>query len=115
MAVAIVTLARTKSKRYSNDLCEVVYQNKRKHGRLVCQYSWTCTNVQYPKNNIELKAFHDSYNIAKTVLEKIANDFDYSTAPTHYHADYAFPSWRKSAKMVKIALIGSHIFYREII
>lgn len=55
-------------------------------------------------------AWRDSIDAAVEAWEAIAPDP--TGGATHYHADNITPAW--TLKMVKLAHIGNHIFYKEI-
>lgn len=106
-AVAEVTMNRVKSRRYPNDVCEVVYQRawvkRRKH--YVSEFSWTTDKqTDIPK---ESKAWLKSVHIARKVYYDESES--YTKNALYYHADYVKPYWAK--KMRKTAKIGKHIFY----
>ena len=106
-AVAVVTLNRVKSKKYPDDVCQVVYQQKwnKKKKRYSAAFSWT-TDSQ--SSNIENKAWQESITIAKEVYY---TDVRSKAADAlFYHADYVKPAWASNKKI--ITKIGRHIFYR---
>ena len=107
-AVAAVTMNRVKSKKYPNDVCNVVYQRAwiEKNNRFVSAFSWTSdTNSDLPQNS-------ESWLEAVSIAKKIYSDSGSTKAKDalFYHADYVKPRW--AAKKVKIAKIGRHIFYK---
>jgi N-acetylmuramoyl-L-alanine amidase len=114
IAIALVTLTRTKNKYYPSTICEVVKEWRWRNGRKVCQFSWFCMRIKAPSNDIDRVVYKRSRIIAAAILEHVANDFDYSTAPTNYHATYVKPSWSRSKRMIRVARVGQHIFYKEI-
>lgn len=93
LAVAIVTLNRVKSKKYSNSICGVVYQHK--------QFSWTLN-----KNKITDRAAWDkAIHVAQYAIVKY-DDLKTFKA-THYHHIRIKPRWG----LQKVAKIGNHVFY----
>lgn len=105
-AVAVVTLNRTKVKTYPDDVCGVVFQRK--------QFSWThlVKNQNPPKNILDRRQWEIAGEVAYaalsgTIVNRVGNS-------THYHANYVNPNWSQSARMKKIATIGSHIFYQDV-
>ena len=50
LAVAQVTINRTKSHKYPNTICGVVYQKDKINGKVLCQFSWVCEKVHTNKN-----------------------------------------------------------------
>jgi|TARA_R100000541_G_scaffold21904_3_gene31862 spore germination cell wall hydrolase CwlJ-like protein len=109
VAVAFVTLNRVKSKSYPNNICSVVKQ-KNPRG---CQFSWYCEG----KQPMEWLTRHNEtmYNtIVKLAINVYANHDsleDPSKGSLFYHANYVKPKWRRD--MIKVAVIGKHIFYRK--
>lgn len=106
-AVASVTLNRVASKRYPNNICDVVYEKRwdRIRKRYVGQFSWTEFD-QPPK--LKSKAWYQAWRIASTAYNE--KDKKQLKGALFYHAKYIKPSWARKKK--PIARIGSHIFYR---
>lgn len=116
IAVANVTMNRTRDSRYPPTVCGVVQQKTRtSKGRLVCQFSWFCE----PKTRngprlllaAELEAWHEAGKIALAAFNGTL-DLIVGNA-THYHATYVRPKWSRSSLTRRIARIGTHIFYYE--
>ena len=105
VAVAQVTLNRTKHPNFPSTVCEVVYQKNSFMGKVVCQFSWYC-DTAHRMRPINKKAYEESYRVAKMVY---LEDFKLETIKTalYYHADYVSPNWGKK----KVTKIGAHIFY----
>jgi len=106
-AVSIVTLNRVKSKRFPDNICQVVYQQawSKKRKRYIAAFSWT---AQSPNPNIEKKAWKEAIKIAKeTYYEDVNSKVNDAL---FYHADYVTPRW--ASEKIKITKIGQHIFYR---
>ncbi|MCW8899974.1 MAG: cell wall hydrolase [Gammaproteobacteria bacterium] len=106
-AVASVTLNRVDSKRYPDNICDVVYEKNwdiiRK--RYVGQFSWTEFD-EPPK--LKSKAWLRAWKIAETSYnEKSRHRLN---GAMFYHAKHIKPSWARKKK--PIALIGRHIFYK---
>jgi spore germination cell wall hydrolase CwlJ-like protein len=105
VAVAQVTLNRTKNPNFPNTICDVVYQKNTFMGKVVCQFSWYCDGT-YKGRVVNKQAYDESYKVAKMVyledfkLESVKNAL-------YYHADYVSPNWGKK----KVTKIGAHIFY----
>jgi spore germination cell wall hydrolase CwlJ-like protein len=105
VAVAQVTLNRTKNPNFPNTICDVVYQKNTFMGKVVCQFSWYCDG-SYKGRVVNKQAYDESYKVAKMVyledfkLESVKNAL-------YYHADYVNPNWGKK----KVTKIGAHIFY----
>lgn len=105
VAVAQVTLNRTKNPNFPDTICDVVYQKNTFMGKVVCQFSWYCDGT-YKGRVVNRQAYDESYKVAKMVyledfkLESVKNAL-------YYHADYVNPNWGKK----KVTKIGAHIFY----
>ena len=100
-AVAQVTLNRLKSKRWGNNICDVVYAPS--------QFSWTLSKrKRYEQPRGEL--WNESQQVARIVLDRGVRVPSLQDS-TYYHADYVKPLWSKS--VVKIQQVGQHIFYKK--
>jgi len=106
-AVASVTLNRVASKRYPNNICDVVYEKRwdRIRKRYVGQFSWTEFD-RPPK--LKSKAWFQAWRIAEAAYKE--KDKRQLKGAIFYHAKYIKPSWARKKK--PIAQIGSHIFYK---
>ena len=106
IAVGWVTMNRTDSKRYPNNICGVVWQKK--------QFSWTHDGLSDKpgKNIIEQRAWERAGYVTSLVLHDWAyGKKDAVKEATHYHADYIVPYWASS--YTKVAQVDNHIFYRK--
>ncbi|MGB5076787.1 MAG: cell wall hydrolase [Sphingorhabdus sp.] len=102
-AVAQVVLNRVMHPAFPNSVCGVVYQGVNKR---VCQFSFTCDGSLNRRPNPD--AWRESEAVALAALNgHVATSVGYAT---HYHANYVSPYW--APKLVKLAKIGAHIFYR---
>ena len=102
-AVAQVVLNRMRHPAFPNSVCGVVYQGVNKP---VCQFSFTCDGSLNRRPNPA--AWAEAEKVASDALAgHVETRVGYST---HYHANYVSPYW--APKLVKIAKIGAHIFYR---
>jgi spore germination cell wall hydrolase CwlJ-like protein len=103
-AVAQVVLARVKTPGRPKSICGVVYEGSKL--RSGCQFSFTCDGV--PDIARDRAAFERAERIATSAmrgdLQSVAG------GATFYHASYVRPHW--ASHMVKVATIGTHIFYR---
>lgn len=98
IAVAHVTINRTKDSRWPETICDVVYESK--------QFSWTHMIKDHtPK---EKKEWEEAKVIARDVM--IGNVADPTQGATHYHANWVNPWWAKEYKLTKV--IGNHLFYK---
>ncbi len=104
-AVAQVVLNRATSGLYPASICGVVYQN-RTHYK-ACQFSFACEGKSLKVN--EPEAWRTATRIADAVLEGKTYLSDVGGA-THYHAKYVRPGWAR--RLVKMDVIGHHIFYK---
>lgn len=111
LAVAMVTMKRSKSSAYPNSVCGVVRQKVNN----VCQFSWWCDSklqqkaVKYNYSPSEQERLNE---IRKVAMEAYLN-YGEINDPTHgamfYHADYVNPGW----KLKRVTKIGNHIFYKR--
>lgn len=93
LAVALVTVNRTKSSKFPDTICEVVYQPG--------QFSWTKSAGK------KLKADLESIKIAESVLNNRYNKLEEFDA-LYFHNKTVNPGW----KLKKVATIGNHVFYK---
>jgi spore germination cell wall hydrolase CwlJ-like protein len=105
-AVGEVILARTHQHGRPRTVCGVVYEGSRRSTG--CQFSFTCDGIaDVVRNNA---AWARAQRVAGIVLTT-RGPKRVSRGATHYHAASVHPYWASS--MVKVARIGSHIFYRD--
>ena len=103
-AVAQVVINRLRNPLFPKTVCGVVFQGaERVTG---CQFTFTCDGALARKPAEE--AWERARKVAVAaldgyVMKKVGN-------ATHYHADYVAPYW--SPTLVKVAVVGQHIFYR---
>lgn len=107
VAVAQVTINRSNSGQFPNDICAVVYQKGVIYDKVICQFSWYCEQPGKIRP-INSAAYAESYAVAKKVLLENFR-LDGLKNALYYHADYVNPQWGKE----KIAKIGRHIFYSD--
>lgn len=110
MAVGFVTLNRSRSSIFPNDICSVTSQKRRG----TCQFSWQC---EPPKKRASRKKLLDKrkdkvYNKIYELSKKLYMDYEKINDPTkgslYYHANYV--KVKRKGKYVK-KVIGKHIFY----
>lgn len=111
LAVAMVTMKRTISSAYPDNVCGVVRQKINN----TCQFSWWCDKklqqkaIAYNYNQNEKQLYKQ---IRRVAMEAYLN-YDEIEDPTHgamfYHATYVDPKW----KLKKTTKIGNHIFYKR--
>ena len=106
VAVAQVTINRAESGEFPSDICKVVYQKNVVYEKVMCQFSWYCTQAAnvHPVNKV---SYDESMEVAKKVLLEGFRLPSIKTA-LYYHGDYINPNWGKPP----IAHIGHHIFYK---
>ena len=71
-----------------------------------CQFTFTCDG------SLAHKPDPAAWSRARTVAEAALNGYVMKRVglATHYHADYVAPYW--SPTLIKVSVIGAHIFYR---
>lgn len=106
VAVAQVTLNRTESGKFPEDVCQTIYQKNVVYSKVICQFSWACDR-ETSVRPINKAAYNESMEVAKKVLLE-GFRLPSLTQAMYYHADYINPGWNRT----KIAHIGHHIFYR---
>jgi N-acetylmuramoyl-L-alanine amidase len=99
IAVAHVTLNRVESRRFPNNICDVVWQSR--------QFSWTHDGRSDTPR--DAAAWDTAQRIADIAINwhSVGEDFSYSAL--FYHADYVTPYW--SYIFEPTVTIGVHIFY----
>ena len=105
-AVAEVIIARTRVPGRPRSICGVVYEgSQRKTG---CQFSFTCDGISDKVR--DFGSWRQAQRIAANVMRTGGKVNPVAGGATFYHADYVNPRW--ASRMVKVAEIGTHIFYR---
>jgi hypothetical protein len=105
-AVAEVVLARTRVPGRPKTVCGVVYEGSKR--RTGCQFSFTCDGIA--DRVVNKDAWRQASRIAANVMRTGGKVNAVAGGATFYHADYVNPRW--ASKMVKVAEIGTHIFYK---
>jgi spore germination cell wall hydrolase CwlJ-like protein len=105
-AVAEVVLARTRVPGRPKTVCGVVYEGSKR--RTGCQFSFTCDGIA--DRVVNKNAWRQANRIAANVMRTGGRVNAVAGGATFYHADYVSPRW--ASRMVKVAEIGTHIFYR---
>jgi len=101
MAVADVIMNRVESKRWPNSVYEVTR----------AKYQFSCINngkKQTLKIDEDSEAYQMALHISDLVLRGKSIRITYAT---HYHTTDIKPTWSTSKQIVKLGLIGNHIFY----
>jgi len=91
IAVAKVTINRTKHKSFPKNICEVVYQPY--------QFSWT---IKKPKKPVDIEAWNNAKYAAYSAL---ANKKHFPAI--YYHNLSVNPKWGRPL----LTKIGNHVFY----
>jgi spore germination cell wall hydrolase CwlJ-like protein len=103
-AVAQVVINRLRNPLFPKTVCGVVFQGSdRPTG---CQFTFTCDG------SLARKPQEAAWARARTVADAALHGYVMKKVgnATHYHADYVAPYW--SPTLVKVAVVGQHIFYR---
>lgn len=103
-AVAQVVLNRVRHPAFPKSVCGVVYQGAGQ--RVGCQFSFTCDgSMRRPRQD-------DAWARARAVAAKALSGFVMAEvgSATHFHTTGVSPGWR--ASLLRVAQVGSHIFYR---
>lgn len=99
--VGWVTLNRTTSGKFPNNICDVVWEHK--------QFSWTHDGKSdKPKDQ---QAWAAAQEVANNVLSVYGIDRDPTEGATFFHADHTNPYWTDG--MDKVVQIDNHVFYKE--
>lgn len=111
LAVAMVTMKRTKSSAFPSTPCGVVRQKTNN----ICQFSWWCDKqlqqkaLKYNYSPAEKQRLKEVRRVAMYAYLNYGEIEDPSKGAMFYHATYVNPQW----KLKRIAKIGNHIFYRR--
>lgn len=103
-AVAQVVLNRVRNPAFPRTICDVVFQGSARSTG--CQFTFACDGALFRHPNPA--AWRRALMIADDALAGVVEP-SVGTA-THYHANWVVPYWRSS--LVKLATVGTHIFYR---
>ncbi len=104
LAVAEVILNRVEDRRWPDDVCAVIKQDKgpKDHD---CQFSFYCDGKpERPKHE-------EAWLKAKEQAREALNGNMLGHGALYYHANYTSPIWRH--KLELIGKIGKHIFYTD--
>jgi spore germination cell wall hydrolase CwlJ-like protein len=106
VAVAQVTINRTESGLYSEDICKTIYQKNIVYEKVLCQFSWVCDRDVISRK-VNKEVYDESMSVAKKVLLE-GFRLPSLTEAMYFHGDYINPGWKRE----KIVKIGNHIFYK---
>jgi spore germination cell wall hydrolase CwlJ-like protein len=103
-AVAQVVLNRLRHPAFPKTVCGVVFQgSERATG---CQFTFTCDGAL--RRTPMAAYWQRAHKIAEEALAgKVYAPVGHAT---HYHTNWVVPYW--SSSLVKVAIVGTHIFYR---
>jgi len=110
LAVAKVVLNRVDSPRYPKSICGVVKQQLVKG---VWQFSFWREKKLLAKP-IDKKSWVKMEKIAQQAINIHYAGFDIVDNAMYYHTRAVKPSWGRSPKLKRVAVIGDHIFYRRV-
>jgi len=104
-AVAQVVINRARHPAYTPSICGVVFQgSERATG---CQFTFTCDGSMI-RRKPSAGAWQRAQRIARLALAGyVSRAVGHAT---HYHTNWVVPYW--SAKLDKITMVGTHIFFR---
>lgn len=101
LAVAQVTMNRTRHPNFPGNVCDVVYQKI--NG--IYQFSWVGEGVKRITN---IRAWEESLLIARKALtEHKVHDTIYKSKAIYFHNTTVNPGWN----LKYVAQIGNHLFY----
>ena len=106
VAVAQVTINRTKSGKFPKDICAVVYERNLVYNNLICQFSWYCDSKAKVRP-IHAATYKESEAVAKKVLLE-GFRLESLNEALYFHSNYVNPGWKRQ----RITQIGKHIFYK---
>ena len=103
-AVAQVVLNRVRHPAYPRTVCGVVFQGQER--ATGCQFTFTCDGA------LRRTPSAAGWARARRVAEEALAGKVYAPVgwATHYHTNWVVPYW--SSSLTKLAVIGTHIFYR---
>lgn len=104
-AVVQVVLNRVRHPAFPASICGVVFQGSER--RTGCQFTFTCDGAM-----IRRKPSTSAWQRARALALAGLNGSVFAAVglATHYHTDWVVPYW--SARLDKIAAVGTHLFFR---
>ena len=103
-AVAQVVLNRARHPAYPRTVCGVVFQGQER--ATGCQFTFTCDGAL--RRTPSAAGWARARRVAEEALAgKVFAPVGWAT---HYHTNWVVPYW--SSSLVKLTLVGTHIFYR---
>jgi spore germination cell wall hydrolase CwlJ-like protein len=104
-SVIQVVLNRVAHPSFPKSVCGVVFQGSQR--TTGCQFTFTCDGSM-ARRRPSPAAMARARALAALALNRTI--YPEVSQATHYHADYVLPWW--SSKLVRLAKVGPHIFYR---
>lgn len=105
-AIARVVLNRV-AHGFAGTPCKVVYQKTVVENKVICQFSWVCTERSEPSNNDR------KYKVAQQVAYDVMIEDRYKDvvpkSTLFFHSSNIDPAWPYS----QVAQIGNHVFYSK--
>lgn len=105
VAVALVTINRTKLSSYPDSICGVVKQKVKG----VCQFSWVCNPTKNIVTYKNTEAYKEILKLATFVYLNDEYINDVTKGATHFHTTNINPGWYDLTRTIKI---GHHVFYK---
>jgi len=105
-AVAEVIVTRARTRGWPQTICGVVYDGSR--GKRGCQFSFACDRAS--NHARDRAAWARAQHVAGEVLSARGKTRSIACGATYFHHARVRPRW--AARMVKVAQIGSQVFYR---
>ena len=104
-AVAEVVLNRLHHPAFPKTVCGVIFQGAER--RTGCQFSFTCDGSL--RKLLPVAVVSRARGVATEAIDGQLSS--HIAGATHYHADYVSPYWAPT--LVRVGMIGHHIFYRQ--
>lgn len=105
LAVAFVTMNRTKSGKFPDTVCGVVKQKVKGY----CQFSWVCNPTKKIHTVKHTKTYQEILDLAERVYYDYENFHDITHGALYFHSVSIYPGWHNLKKTTRI---GNHIFYK---
>lgn len=106
-AIAQVILNRLAAGGHGNTICRVVYEGAH---QTFCQFTFVCDgSLDQPRLP---EAWRAAQVLAARILSAQTSVRSRADGATSYHALSVHPSW--APKMLRVAQIGNHVFYRSL-
>jgi spore germination cell wall hydrolase CwlJ-like protein len=103
-AVAQVVLNRVRHPAFPKTICAVVFQRADHHGG--CQFSFACDGSM--RQPLDRAAWNRAERVASRALDGVS--ISQIGKATHFHTTSVSPEW--GTKLLRVAQVGLHVFYR---